>query len=1044
MISEIVTAPSFGELKDELLEQLQAASREEALSPKWVLVPTSSLGNHLRLSLLKRMEEPVAAGIRILSMPQFALRLAMFFELETGSPWQPHFDLLLNLIVEGLPPESPLSRLNRIHGSAALLRPTFRDLADAGFGLGEEEILREASAPLPAMERDLLLMYLSWIRFLEALDEPWESLRLQRLPRLVENLPEPQLLEALGAEPEGPATVFVYGFYDFTDNNLELLTALSARVPCQIYLPGAEDSAHPAYSFADKTLKALQLRAPTSLRVRHRRTAPLFGSHVLKYFLASFPEGAVQSRPSFLTLEHASGVRAEALSAACRIREWLDAGFPPEEILLVAPRIEPYQEAVAEIFESFVIPVRRFAHPSGVTAPVRALQLVGKLIEQQLSLEWLLALFREFPEVCDKRGINLNRIEEKLRSLPFFGGSAWRGLLRFAKRSSNGEFDSRVTFDDAEIRFLEDFSAFWLDRLQADRSGHSLPLAEAIGILEDLEAEWLPEAVSLEPLVASLQRFLARQPDYRLKLSSFCAMLESAAEEGAVSDPIQLPGVQFGPMMQARGMTARGVVLLGLSAERLPFRLQEDPLLADVSREALIRSAGDVGHLLPVKSQISEEMALLFLLLNTSGEAVHWVIPETDETGRGVAATPWVQRYLQGWEAMGERPPGRMPRSPVDQAQHLLRLDPAGGRFLPPDLALAIDPSLAELFKVRSYFSRLATSLEASRRLPQWNGLVSEAALTRHSPKSRVWVTQLEDLCKCPFRFYAGTILRAQALEQQNAVGELSPMAWGGLLHDLLESCMRDAAETGQTLHELAEALLQDEAVGLGARIQQCAGWLSLLLPELLADSIRFRLKRIARLYFEQILEGENGDWVPVAVEEPFEAPFPGLEFIQITGKADRVDRAAASDPQRLRVVDYKSGRNFFSNGKKAKLIEISLGFLMQPILYPWSRRRQEDELIEFRFEFLGGPVPEIVPVDSPVDPEELLGSLAPILAKGHFFPTSNEGFALLAEGLQPCNWCSAISLCRRFDHAAGIRGMHLLKEQQPLRFQWMERVLNS
>ncbi len=1044
MISELVTAPSFGELKDELLEQLQAASRKAPLDPKWVIVPTSSLGNHLRLSLLKRMEDPVAAGIRILSLPQFALRLAMFFELETGSRWQPHFDLLLNLIVDGLPPESPLARLSRIHGSAALLRPTFRDLADAGFGLGEEEILREASAPLPAVERDLVRLYLSWIRLLEALDEPWEPLRLQRLPRLVETLLESQLLEALGAEPGSAARLFVYGFYDFTDNNLEFLTALSARIPCRIYLPGVKDSSHPAYSFADKTLEAFQLRASTSLQVRHRKTEPLFGSQVLQYFLASFPEGAVQPRPSFLTLEHASGTRAEALSAACRIRDWLDSGWPPEEILLVAPRIEPYQEAVAEIFESFAIPLRRFAHPSGVTAPVRALQLTGRLIEQQLSLEWLLALFREFPEICEKRGFNLNRLEDKLRSLPFFGGSSWRGLLRFAKMVPNDQFDSRVTFEKDEIRFIEDFTGFWLDRLHADRSGQSLPLSEAIEILKDLDAEWLPEAVSLEPLVESLQRFLAHQPDYRLNLSSFRSLLESAAEEEAVSDPIQDPGVQFGPMMQARGMTARGIVLLGLSSDRVPFRVQEDPLLADVSREILTRSAGDIGHLLSVKSHISEEMALLFLLLNTSAEAVHWVIPETDETGKAVAAAPWVQRYLQAWDGEGQRPPERFSRSPVDQARRLLELDAAAGRFLPPDFAYALDASLAELFGDRSYFTRLTATLETSCKLPQWNGLVSEAALTRQSRKSRVSVTQLEALCRCPFRFYAGSILRAHALEPQEFDGDLSPLVWGGLLHLLLENCFRDAVENGQTLKELAGTLLQDQAASIGKRVHEAAGWLTLLLPGLLAESLSNRLEKTVRAYFQEILQREDSDWIPVIVEECFESPFPSLEYINISGKADRIDRIDGLGPERLRVIDYKSGGNFFAGRKKAKELEIQLGFLLQPVLYPWSRKGGGDEPIEFRFEFLGGPIPEIVPVECPVEPEALLEGLAPILAKGHFFPTSNEGFALLANGARPCDWCSGISLCRRFDRQAGIRGMHLLKEQQPLRFQWIEGVLKS
>lgn len=78
-------------------------------------------------------------------------------------------------------------------------------------------------------------------------------------------------------------------------------------------------------------------------------------------------------------------------------------------------------------------------------------------------------------------------------------------------------------------------------------------------------------------------------------------------------------------------------------------------------------------------------MALLFFLLNTSALSVHWIIPESDETGRTLAPTPWVQRYRQKWtRENADSAFIKIPRGPVQQAFYLLNLDPQRGSLLPP------------------------------------------------------------------------------------------------------------------------------------------------------------------------------------------------------------------------------------------------------------------------------------------------------------------------------------------------------------------------
>ena len=69
MSSNLVLAPSFPALLDSLLEQLRQFCLDDPLAPKWIVVPTSTAADHLRLKLGQEVEEAVWAGVRIIPLP---------------------------------------------------------------------------------------------------------------------------------------------------------------------------------------------------------------------------------------------------------------------------------------------------------------------------------------------------------------------------------------------------------------------------------------------------------------------------------------------------------------------------------------------------------------------------------------------------------------------------------------------------------------------------------------------------------------------------------------------------------------------------------------------------------------------------------------------------------------------------------------------------------------------------------------------------------------------------------------------------------------
>ena len=71
MSCKLVLVPSFPGLLDYLLHKLRISCLEDPLEPKWVVVPTSTVANHLRIRLGREAGESVLSGVRIIPIVNF-------------------------------------------------------------------------------------------------------------------------------------------------------------------------------------------------------------------------------------------------------------------------------------------------------------------------------------------------------------------------------------------------------------------------------------------------------------------------------------------------------------------------------------------------------------------------------------------------------------------------------------------------------------------------------------------------------------------------------------------------------------------------------------------------------------------------------------------------------------------------------------------------------------------------------------------------------------------------------------------------------------
>ena len=691
------------------------------------------------------------ANVRVVNLPRFAQQLNLTLTGRDTPPWSIVLDLMLFELVDALPAKSPLANLKEISGGAALLQEAFTDLAEGGFGAQELTKLEELAAEsgLASREQELLRLYARWCVLVRKRDVAWGPLSLQMLPEGIESATDEQLAVALCTERGQKPQVLVYGFYDWIDVNLGWLAPLAQRASMIVYYPwiSRNGKVHPAFSFADSVLA--HLRGRLSFDGEEDISTP--AREPAAFFLTTFPEGEIGgAAPSFLTCQRAAGVRAEAISAALRVRHWMDEEkIDASDILVVAPQAENCVEAVQDIFGSFAIPLRVADVPAGPTPEGETLRMLARIWEEQAPAEWVLALLRACPDIPTANGLNIEHFERKVRELGVWGGTAWREALNRKEFKAEDEEKGRrqIQFDEVEIAFIKRLLTFVTEESSVPPS--HLPVDDALKILREFHEGWINSPTLLEPLIRAVEETAAHAPKLKIELRQWTRLLAECGGTHTLRDPLDC-AVLFTPLMRARGLTPRAVVILGLAAGQFPHRVEDDPLLSERASAKLARWAEDLGHRFPVKARATEEMQLLFFLLNTAAECVHWVVPETDAQGKAVAPTPWVQRYLQRWNA-GKREATkpaplerRIARAPFDQAVYLAGLDPKRGSLLPPALGMFAAPKLASVEPF------LVDSIAKRGRDKAWSGCIG---MRPSLAGNKAGVTALEGLARCPYRF---------------------------------------------------------------------------------------------------------------------------------------------------------------------------------------------------------------------------------------------------------------------------------------------------
>ena len=724
--------------------------------------------------------------------------------------------------------------------------------------------------------------------------------------------------------------IFLYGFYDFTGVQLDLILALSNHPDARVYFPYEEGD--PAYAYAEKLLND-----------------PVFTT---KYSAASTQRLKTDTAPTHLTLSSCSGSHDEVWFTAKQILRLLDEVVAPSDIAVIARRLDPYLSAIRDLFAGHQIP---YAASKGEPAGAHP---------------WVKSV---------------------------------RGLVRQSLEPKQGSWTDHMAWIQSLVDTCPAQTSVERDLQQA-----------VLGSIKDLAVlDVLHKPVSRQHAVALWEE----------KLDG----LERPPADAAA-------GVQVLEVQHARGLRFKAVFLLGLNEKSFPRLIREDPFLSDAARSALAQALGcRLGRKM---DGYPEERLLFALMLQTAERYAYLLWQRSDEEGKALIPSIYVQELLRSRKLKAARLPRALPDKLRDQAA--AALTPKELSYLINRAGAAPDTLYEALGWNTAQFKALLRAHQAIESfrpgILRQDGLVEKGASLQKALAKGFSPSGLEDLAACPYQYFAGHILRLPVPENPAPHGQIAPDAMGKLFHSVLEQYFKN--------NDLSAAC--DQAFDRFG--QDYPG----IYPLVLKASRTIVFKHLSKFIESDTEDRKDSGFEPAFFEQEMEGSIPelgpALARYPFRGRADRIDLKKENGGWIARVLDYKSGRARPS--KKLETALIQGKFLQLPIYLSLAQSylatvRKEAGHVEssalrwLRIEDQGEP--ETAFPDSFWKGEHAktftdnMKGLIEIAENGHFYIEPNTG------DWGHCTYCGYAKICRKEHMPTRARAA-----EDPVRLANRERLSRS
>ncbi len=1069
MSLQLLTEGPWGAIEEALLEYLCETPSDGSLIERWVLVPHRGLARYLQHRAAG--PGPGSSGVRFLRFNDLAIRLLRSY----GRSPAPEMgevvrDLLLRRVLR-----DQLPQLERRLGLSSVattafadaVRKTLNDLREAGI---EAEAIRVLATRSGGRNQDRLEavadLHAAWVDLLDRTDafDP-------------EGLVREAATVTSGLPPGSLPGLAVYGFYDLTGGQWELLRSLTGAATARIYTPVyPETEAYAGALLGEWRDRAERVETIPAGEATSRRPASIteLWSHLAE-------EG--HDRTGTVTVLSAPGTGREVDTALRIVAAAWSGNSRGDDARLLAADPDSYRKPLSQQARSngFAVEGARGSprdDATGLGTSAGAACPAGLLDLLQTALN---AHFNDLSADAITRLLHSLTCAGEEEPITLLGGSFLQSV------AAGGDLDQWIEglgkAVDREEAALERSKAregvgpgraSLRERVRAQRRHarvDSLRLAdERLRALRDLllrlpsAAPWAEWVEALRSLAISLvsPAWYGEIDDALERLRGLTVLSDEVgiAEVIEAVRAIEQAMPAGGPLplhnlMELRGTRGSLSIVLGLAEGSWPRRPAQDPLLLDSERKAL---TGSEEWLLSTSRRRVDEERLLFRLMLETGDHVLLLYPRLDETGRERRASPHIlelmrlitekelsQDQLESLAAKGTRRLGDIrPMAGGPLMGDLDRDLAAVGEALDSESVEALralwgSPTFregwrAELARWRGEagpWSGFLTTVPARDLACRLLGLEEEGALS---------VSLLESYCSCPWKVFTGRVLGLPE-EETETDGLLDSAEMGSVLHDVFQEYVEDASRAGgwPPAPEEIEGLREELAGMVGRHVRRAYQQRGMPAPLFGQIDERRALKRVLgwlrweagpddpdRNSAGDLGSGASTGWEMLAAEEAFDIPMDIADReIRLIGRWDRIDRDREG---RIRIIDYKTGK-----GAPGETGTLGGGLNLQMYLYLLAavgHLREQGTVSGGLFLHLrpdrpeGPPGAVIWPIEEVMEGrenlEQLVLSLLESMERGVFVRLPHDDRTDNRSGL--CSWCPTPTICRGWRAEESIR----------------------
>jgi ATP-dependent helicase/DNAse subunit B len=668
--------------------------------------------------------------------------------------------------------------------------------------------------------------------------------------------------DALRHNPErwGGTPVFVYGFDDFTELELDAIESLAGRANAEVTVSLPYERGRTAFKALSTVFGRLAERADDHIEVEATDEFYLPESrralHHLERSLFEPGETATADPGDAVRLLAAGGDRAEVELIAAEVLDLLRGGVRPGEVAVVFRDPAAYGSVVEQVFDAYGIPFsidRRvpLAHTTLGRALLALLRCATGTGSSDDLLAWLRAPgYLQQPELAD-------RLEAELRT-----------------RGERSAQQARELWESTRWQLDE------IDRLgQAAARGADALLAELDKRLETLfarpyrrQAHVFRGAERDDPRVWNEAHAALGQ--LRDALTVAPSLGTQAIHDALSGLPVRMGDdprperVQVASPEQVRARRFQAVIVAGMQEGELPRGAAPEPFLSDDDRRAL---AVATGVRLPVRDDQLDRERYLFYVCASRAERVLMLSSRlSDEEGNPQVGSFFLQDVAELFDDLPRRV-----RALGDVAWPLPQA-----------------PTLEEWRRAVA-----ATGPRSDQRVP--DGL-ADAAVLEALAERELSTSALEAYSDCPVKWLVERMLKPDQLEPDPEY-----MVRGNYAHEVLERTFEQlGGRVTEDNLERAEQILRQAMRDAENQFQ--------LSP----DQTRVRAA-VRKLEFDLLRylrrEAASGSrFVPTELELQFggggeldRLPPLNIDGVTIQGKIDRVDTLDG----KAVVRDYKSGK---------------------------------------------------------------------------------------------------------------------------------------